>query len=83
MGKMKDQLPDFEVRYETDQPVTRYVDEVYIWAVEAALRDTQQKHDEGMPTYMKRVQYCALLILDTVRKLQDTIDATDDNGDLD
>ena len=83
MGKMKEQMPDFEVRYETDQPVTRYVDEVYIWAVEAALRDTNQKIDEGMHSYMKRVQYCALLILDTVRKLQDTIDATDDNGDLD
>ena len=83
MGKMKEQMPDFEVRYETDQPVTRYVDEVYIWAVEAALKDTKEMHDEGVTSYMKRVQYRALLILDSVRKLQDNINATDDNGDLD
>lgn len=84
MGKMKQTLPDYpEVRYETDQPEIKLVDGVYLWAVEVAMSNTPEKHDEGATTYMKRVEYRALLALDIVRKLQDHIDDTDDNGDLD
>lgn len=84
MGKMKQTLSDYpEVRYEMDQPETKLVDSVYLWAVELAMTNTQEKHDEGAATYMKRVEYRALLALDIVRKLQDRIDDTNDNGDLD
>lgn len=83
MGKMKEQLPDFEVRYESDQPDVKLVDPVYVWAVETALKDTNEKYDEGLRTYMKRVEMKALYLLYCVRNLENTIDATDDDGDLD
>ena len=83
MGRMKEQLPAIEVRYVEAQPQTILVDEVYLWAVSTALQDTDEKHDEGVPTYMKRVKHRALYLLSMVRELQDNIDATDDNGDLD
>jgi len=83
MGKMKEQLPEFEIRYESDMPEVVYVEQDIFWAMELALKDTRELRDEGEHNYIRRVEGRARLILQSVSNLKTHRNATSDIGDLD
>lgn len=70
MGKMKEQLPEIEIRYESDEPQVLVPNEVTMWAVELAVRSTKELRDEGEFSYMKRVEARAVGLLHIVGKFE-------------
>ncbi len=83
MGKMKEELPEFEIRYESDMPTVVHAEHDLYWAMELAVKHTSELRDEGAYNYMKRVENRARLILRGVANLKLNENATSDLGDLD